>query len=1010
MKTRTVVLGMALFLAACISHPEPWVPTGDVADAGKDDQEQGSDGKVEVAPGDVQTGEDIKDIPKPDVPAYVVVPPDVVDATTPPDLHDVAVDQVEEVLPEVMDLLDEEVCQPQCGDNDCGDDGCGGSCGECKEENESCILGHCHPNYCTEGLQDFGCCFGDVLFWCEEEELKWTDCSGNNSPFDVCGWDDNEYTCGGEGEDPDDVHPLECCTVDCEGKVCGTDGCWGSCGECGDNEECTEGVCGCVQDSAPCNEVCCPVGEVCFEDACCLADCDGKECGDDGCGGSCGECGDNEACKEGNCGCILDSVLCNDVCCLVGQVCFDETCCSIDCDGKECGANGCGGRCGGCGENEECKEGTCGCIADSMLCDDICCTVGQVCFGEACCGADCDGKECGADGCGGSCGECGDNEECTEGTCGCIQESVLCGEVCCQVGQVCFTGGCCTADCDGKECGDDGCGGSCGACGELETCEPSLGACTTTMVSIPAGSFWMGCNNWEGSTVKDEDCLDVEHPYHLVLLAPYTIDVAEVTASQFATCVEAGGGCNPLEDSDCWAGTTNYGKDGLEEHPINCVGWSQAKTYCEWAGKQLCTEAQWEKAARGGCEFYDDCKAETRKYPWGNEAPSCARAVSWGCQCQAGTCPVGTHPAGDSPYGVHDMAGNVWEFTADWYAGDYYCKGPDSVCTSLCDDCVSQKPYEEPVWANPEGPPWVGGTYRIEKGGGYSYTETFELRASNRSAYTPNDVTSYGAVGFRCCSSSCGDGSCDEFAGEDCTNCQSDCACTGDDICFAGACCTPACNGKQCGGNGCGGECGTCTGLQDECIGGACICQPECDGKECGDDGCGGSCGECESSWLCNVDQQCFDPWAGTVWTDPESGLMWESAPSGGSGYWSNMKEHCSSLSLANHSDWRMPNIDEIRSLIRGCPATAFNSSQCNIKEGGCLASSCKDDSCAGCPIGEGPAEGYYRPDEVDLGGSFYWSTSLEPDYGSVWGVQFDMGVVTPTPPDHSPWPVVCVR
>ncbi|MBW2703458.1 MAG: hypothetical protein JRF33_21785 [Deltaproteobacteria bacterium] len=179
------------------------------------------------------------------------------------------------------------------------------------------------------------------------------------------------------------------CEANCEGLACGDDGCGGSCGDCQTGYSCQEGIC--IEDS-------------------CTPDCDGKDCGDDGCGGSCGDCQTGFSCQNG--------------------VCIDDSC-TPDCDGKECGDDGCGGSCGDCQTGYSCQDGAC--IDDS-------------------CTPDCDGKECGDDGCGGSCGDCATGRSC---------ENNICVDAC-------------TPDCDGKECGDDGCGGLCGQCADGRSCEAGV--------------------------------------------------------------------------------------------------------------------------------------------------------------------------------------------------------------------------------------------------------------------------------------------------------------------------------------------------------------------------------------------------------------------------------------------------------------------------------------------------------------------------------------------------------
>ena len=265
------------------------------------------------------------------------------------------------------------------------------------------------------------------------------------------------------------------------------------------------------------------------------------------------------------------------------------------------------------------------------------------------------------------------------------------------------------------------------------------------MVQIPAGKFWMGCNNCAGSSVNDTSCYDREHPYHEVYLDAYEMDRTEVTAAQYLACKTAGG-CTP-------AGTglyATYEVPGKEDHPVNYVTWYQAEDYCLWTGKQLCTEAQWEKGARGGCEKNggpSNCKAQSRKYPWGNETATCDLAVMNGCD--GDTQPVCSRsPAGDSPYGLCDMAGNVWEWTADWYGSDYYCAGSGADTSSPWTDCTAcgSWPGSPNAWSNPFGT--ISGSYRVSRGGSFDYFD-YLLRVSFRGYGGPSVGSAY--LGLRCC-------------------------------------------------------------------------------------------------------------------------------------------------------------------------------------------------------------------------------------------------------------------
>jgi formylglycine-generating enzyme required for sulfatase activity len=174
------------------------------------------------------------------------------------------------------------------------------------------------------------------------------------------------------------------------------------------------------------------------------------------------------------------------------------------------------------------------------------------------------------------------------------------------------------------------------------------------MARIPAGTYQMGSPARVGNAN--------EYPQHAVSVRAFEMDVTEVTAGAYARCVSAGA---------CTAANTgqycSYGKSEKSNHPINCVDWNQAVAYCAWAGKRLPTEEEWEYAARG---------SDGRTYPWGNEAPS--GQLCWngegnraGSGNRSSTCRVGDFPSGKSPFGLQDMAGNVWEWTSSGTSDDY---------------------------------------------------------------------------------------------------------------------------------------------------------------------------------------------------------------------------------------------------------------------------------------------------------------------------------------------------
>ena len=235
------------------------------------------------------------------------------------------------------------------------------------------------------------------------------------------------------------------------------------------------------------------------------------------------------------------------------------------------------------------------------------------------------------------------------------------------------------------------------------------------MVYVPAGEFLMGSE--EAEAYSDES------PEHTVYLDAYWIYKHEVTNEQYAAFLNEMG--NQTKVSVTWLDASSTytnihesggewtADSGYEDHPVVQVTWYGAQAYCEWAGGGLPTEAQWEKAARG---------EDGQTYPWGEASPNCDLA-QYG-DCSGGTKPVGSYPNGASMYGALDMAGNVWEWVADWYDADYYENSPSQ---------------------NPTGP--ASGTYRVLRGGSWLNNGGF-LRASLRVRNYPGNSSSI--IGFRC--------------------------------------------------------------------------------------------------------------------------------------------------------------------------------------------------------------------------------------------------------------------
>ena len=263
------------------------------------------------------------------------------------------------------------------------------------------------------------------------------------------------------------------------------------------------------------------------------------------------------------------------------------------------------------------------------------------------------------------------------------------------------------------------------------------------MVFIPAGEFLMGSPEGEGA-------FD-EHPQHKAYLDAYYIDKYEVTYAQFKKFVEATGYVtdaerknsgyvfNPKDESygplsmegvnwrypnkwmperryypNSWK---NYENADKVNYPVVQVSWNDAQAYAAWAGKRLPTEAEWEKAARG---------IDGRKWPWGNVFNIDIEGVTVHANI-ASDCflPVDSFPTGVSPYSIYNMAGNIQEWVADWYAADYYTYSPQN---------------------NPKGPD--NGKFRVLRGGSWRDYKSYQVLNANRMYQTPDYRSNF--VGFRC--------------------------------------------------------------------------------------------------------------------------------------------------------------------------------------------------------------------------------------------------------------------
>jgi formylglycine-generating enzyme required for sulfatase activity len=219
-------------------------------------------------------------------------------------------------------------------------------------------------------------------------------------------------------------------------------------------------------------------------------------------------------------------------------------------------------------------------------------------------------------------------------------------------------------------------------------------------VLVPAGEFTMG------SLYGDAD----EQPVHRVYLDAFYMDKYEVSVGQYAAFLQTTGDDPPPN----WY-TMN--QPSHQKRPVVNVDWADAARYCKWADKRLPTEAEWEKAARG---------TDGRHYPWGNNAPTSLHAnyfkTEWNNHWAL--VPVGKLEDGKSPYGIYDMAGNVWEWVSDWYDNDYYKNSPSK---------------------NPTGP--SSGERKVFRGGSWE-SGGLSLQSTDRSSTTP--AKRLYISGFRC--------------------------------------------------------------------------------------------------------------------------------------------------------------------------------------------------------------------------------------------------------------------
>jgi formylglycine-generating enzyme required for sulfatase activity len=445
-------------------------------------------------------------------------------------------------------------------------------------------------------------------------------------------------------------------------------------------------------ESGSCAVVCAPPGRDACVSATTLRKVEVRGCGPDGCEYPTYDVECPEGCKDGAC---------------VGR----DPCAGVSCTEPPPAVCATGGKLVTLSKGR-CVEGKCSFVATETACANGC--EAGACKGEPCAGVMCQSPPPAVCANATTRRSYASTGMCTNGACsytptdttcanGCengVCKSDLCaGVVCTQApGPVCVNGTtrrtyAAAGVCQGGNCTyaptDEACANGCvnGACNT-----PPVGSCPNGMCLIPAGTFQMGSTNGYSN----------EQPVHAVTLAAYELDEFEVTVSQYAGCVTAGG-CTAADT----AGGCNAGVSGRDNHPINCVDWNQATTYCAWAGKRLPTEEEWEYAARG---------PDGREYPWGNVAPGNQLCWSGGGTNRSSTCAVGSYPSGKSPFGVQDMAGNVEEWVSSLYTSNY-----------------SSQPT---------------GSARVYRGGSWGNSAASNVRSADRLGYASSNQDD--DLGFRC--------------------------------------------------------------------------------------------------------------------------------------------------------------------------------------------------------------------------------------------------------------------
>ena len=580
-------------------------------------------------------------------------------------------------------------------------------------------------------------------------------------------------------------------------------------------------------------------------------------------------------------------------------------------------------------------------------------------------------------------------------------------------------------DCDGDT-DEDG-----GLCPDGQTCVD--GQCVTDgFVAIPAGLFWMGspqsttCPEGYPGVCEDESGSNEDENLHYVKLTrAFEMQVHEVRQDEWKAAFdnwnpsnfpECGDNC-PVESvswfdavayanekskaaipalTPCYeitvvkcekGGDPTDGSDymfcmdiahgGIDSATVTLNG--VVKPY-ECSGYRLPTESEWEYAARAGSNtaFYPSPGNDgTITYENCTLDPNLAQ-IGWNC---GNDDPIGTKPVGgkeSNAWGLYDMSGNVWEWAWDGYEG-----------------------YPAGALSNPdEDPVGMDGTYRVLRGGGWDDSAQ-SCRSANRDSHSPSDR--YSLLGLRLSRTlpDVGDNDLDEvFDDGDGNGTPGDNPCTGGETALCDDNCPGMANPDQvdADGDGFGAAC-DCDDSDETIYTGA---TEACNGK---DDDCDGATDELK------------DNGDGTF-TDPCTGLVWQNPPYDGTKLWDAAKQYCTNNEAGlPGTGWHLPNISELRSLIRGCPNTETGGacgvtdvcSKCGVGQS-CLSWNPCHDDCSYCSSGDGPADGCYWPDEMEGICDLYWSSSpVEDAGGNVFYVGFNGGAVNVQNVSFD-WHVRCVR